>query len=218
MRIDSIETLAGALDGDHVVLRQSFSSSARRLRDSVIMACGIILALPIAAILANAGGRQLIGEMIVSNPTAILLLGISGLIALIAVVSGALCLSRSDISQRTVAIDPDGVIVEEIIRGRALRWREAMSGYRGIRHKVATTSGGARHVLMLEHDMPARTIHLACEPYISEAHVVEAANRFGLPVLKPVNLSQSSIWMRVLTPFAVWRRERGSASDDLACA
>ncbi len=218
MRIEAIETLSGDSDGEHVVLRQRFSSSTRRLRDAVILGAGLMLAMPIATVLADDMARQHFAEMAVSNPRAVVLLVACGLIASAAIAIGAISLARQDPHQRTVAIDPDGVIVEDLIGGRAQRWREAISDFRGIRHRVWTTSQGVRHVLMLEHDQPGRTIHLACEPYISQANVVQTADRFGLPVLKPVILSQSSFGSRVLSVMTLSRTKSDRAQDDLARA
>lgn len=218
MRIVAIETLAGDSDGDHVVLRQRFSSSGRRLRDAVLLAAGLLLAMPITAILADDVARQHVGDLAISNPRAVVLLALCAIVAGAMAAIGAIGLARHDPHQRTVAIDPDGVIVEDIIGRRAARWREAIGDFRGLRHRVSTTSEGVRHVLMLEHDQPTRTIHLACEPYISQGHVVQMADRFGLPVLPPVILSQSSIWSRVLSVAATSGRSSDRARNDMARA
>ncbi len=218
MRIVAIETLAGDSGGDHVVLRQRFFSSSRRLRDVIILAAGLLLALPLAAILTDDAARQHVGALAVTNPRAVVLLALSAIVAGAMMVTGAVSLARHDPLQRTVAIDPDGVIVEDIVAGRANRWREAIGDFRGLRHRVSTTSEGVRHVLMLEHDQPTRTIHLACEPYISHAHVIKTADRFGLPVLQPVILSQASIWSRVLSFVAMSMSRSQRAQDDTAPA
>ena len=219
MRIKSIETLTGELSDDHFVLRQSFCSSARRLRYSAIATSGILLALPIAAIITHPEARKLVGDLIVSDPVEILLLGLCAVLAAVAILSGLIGLARPGITRRTVAVDPDGVIVEDIIGRRAQRWREAISEYRGVRHKVSTTSAGARHVLMLEHETPARTVHLAFEPYISRAHVIKTADRFGLPVLEPLILPQSSVWRRVLSQLSPSNAvDARAAQEDMARA
>jgi hypothetical protein len=220
MRIESIETLSGEVSDDNFVLRQRFCSSAQRLRDSIVAASGILLALPIAAIVADSGARKLGRDMIVSDPTAIGLLGLCAVLAAAAIVIGLTGLARPDLTRRTVAVDPDGVVVEDIVGRRAQRWREAISAYRGVRHKVSTTSSGARHVLMLEHETPARTVHLAFEPYISQAHVIQTADRFGLPVLEPLILPQSSIWRRLLSQFGTAHGAGGRAAreEDMARA
>ncbi len=214
MRIKSIETLTGELSDDHFVLRLSFCSSARRLRHSAIAASGILLALPIAAIVTHPEARQLVGDMIVSDPVAIVLLGLCAVLAAVAILTGLIGLARPDITRRTVAVDPDGVIVEDIIGRRAQRWREAISEYRGVRHKVSTTPAGARHVLTLEHETPARTVHLAFEPYISRALVIKTADRFGLPVLEPLILPQSSVWRRVLSQLSPSNAVDGRAAQE----
>lgn len=218
MRIEAMERLAGDDSGEHIVLRQRFSSSTRRLRDSVILTAGLLLAMPIGAILADDGARLLFIEMTTSNPRSVILIVLSAVLALAAILIGAISLAHHDPSQRTIAIDPDGIIVEDITAGRASRWREAISQYRGIRHRVVTTSEGIRHVLMLEHDQPSRSVHIAVEPYISQAHVVQMADRFGLPVLKPVILSQSSVWSRVLSLLTGSRGQSARARDDMARA
>lgn len=211
MRIDKMETLAGGDNADHVVLRQHFSASARRLRASVVMAAGIVLALPIAAIVVDAGGRAQLTEMIFADPIPVAKLAFCGLIAALAFGAGLAELARAGITQRTIAIDPDGVVVEDILRGRATRWREPIIAYRGVRHRVATTQDGARHVLTLEHEDPARTVQIAFAPYISEGHVVQTADRFGLPVLAPVILSQSSLLGRLFAGMAEGREPAATA-------
>ena len=198
MRIERIETLAGDEAGDHVVLRQSFSVSKRRLRSSVLMVAGILLALPIAAVLADDGARAQLAQMCLDAPLAVAQLAFCALIAAAAFGAGLSDISRADLTQRTIAIDPDGIVAEDIIRRRATRWREPISAYRGLRHRVATTTDGARHVLTLEHEDAARSVEIAVAPYISEALIVQTADRFGLPVLAPVILSQSSAWRRIV--------------------
>jgi hypothetical protein len=75
------------------------------------------------------------------------------------------------------------VNVAENISGRARVWREPLHAYSGIRHRVTTTSEGAFHTLLIEHPQPERSLHIAYETNLGNQAIIEASERFGLPIL-----------------------------------
>lgn len=185
MRIRSIEALDSRL-GDEtgsIVLRQEFSHARRRLRACVLVGSGGLGCLPFALLLVDAGARSRVGELVSIDPMAMAQLGIALAIALAALFYGAFELTQPEVRKRLIRIEKNQVIVDDTARGGSRRWQEPMESYRGIRHRVHTTSAGTIHTLMLEHAHAARSLHIAYETHIANQAIVEAASRFDLPVL-----------------------------------
>lgn len=185
MRICSIEALDNGVGEENgaFVLRQEFSHARRRLRAGVLVAGGGLGCLPFALLLGDPGARSRIAELAVGDPMALAQLGIALALACAAVLFGAFELTQPMVRKRLIRIANQQVIVDDTARGGCRRWQEPMHAYRGIRHRVHTTSSGTIHTLMLEHAHAARSLHIAYETHIANQAIVEAASRFDLPVL-----------------------------------
>lgn len=185
MRICRIEALNKDCGKERgaFVLEQEFSHARRRLRAAVLVTGGGLGCLPFVLVLGDAGARGRVGELMSGDPLAMLQLGIALALALAALVFGALELAQPAIRKRLIRIDKNQVIVDDTARGGQRRWQEPMESYRGIRHRVHTTSAGTIHTLVLEHARSARSLHIAYETHIANQAIVEAASRFDLPVL-----------------------------------
>ncbi len=185
MKICSIETCDGSLEqwDQRLILRQRFSQRGRRLRALVLSTAGVAILVPFGAVAMTGGALDQAAKILAHNPMALPQLGLLFAIGLFATVRGILDFIRPGLKSRNVTIDANTANVEEFIGGRRRRWQEPVNAYRGLRHRVFTTSSGAMHALILEHEDTARSVHLKCGAPISDQAISAAASCLGLPVL-----------------------------------
>lgn len=185
MRIKTIETLGHSPrdDDGSVVLVQKFSGHQRRLRAIALAGCGVLLCLPLGAVLADTAARMHLGNLLTTDPAAVGQLAIVCLIALGALLFGLLDLFQPIISKRIIRLEVDRVTVEDTVRGRAHRWHEPVDAYRGIRHQTMTTTSGTVQTLSLEHPQTSRSLCIAYETHVSNQAMLDAAGRYQLPLL-----------------------------------
>lgn len=216
MRIKSIETLGStpSADDGSVVLLQKFSCRQRRFRAIALAGCGAILALPLSTILADTAARAHLAALITTDPAAVGQLAIVYTIALGALIFGLLDLFQPVISKRIIRLDPERVRVAETVRGRERVWHEPVDAYRGIRHRIMTTSAGTMHTLSLEHPRAARSLCIAYETHVSNQAMIDAAGRYQLPIL-PSGLPSGSTTMRdrVAGTLSQWLSGWGGVAD-----
>jgi hypothetical protein len=179
-----MENLADPASEGQLVLRQRFSNSSRRLRAAALTAAGLLLCAPFVMLLGLDQPAAQLSRLAATNPLAALQLALAALLSVAALICGLCQLLRPAIRERVIAFEGDKACVEETVRGRQRRWQEPVDGYRGIRHKVFTTSEGVVHALLLEHHRPNRSLHIAYEPHIADKTILDASRRYGLPVLK----------------------------------
>src|SRR6056297_195959 len=183
MRIRSIEPLAESGSGNELMVEQRFSNGSRQIRGLLILISGLLLSIPFAFIAADAGGRQAAVALAHDNPLAVTQLAIVTLLALTTTLIGSRLIFSKAVRQRTIRIDQNRAVVEDLSRGGAEVWSEPLSSFRGIRHRVITTSEGAVHTLRLEHSLPQRTLLLVYQSNIDDQTVAVTADRLGVPVL-----------------------------------
>lgn len=213
MRIYSMETLGGtdAEASDSVVLSQKFSHGHRRVRASAMMLGGLALCTPLGLILSNAAGRARLIELGIAEPMIAVQLATVAMIALAALYFGTAELSRPVVRERVIEFDGANAIVDDTVKGRKHRWQAPMSAFKGIRHRVFTTSGGTIHTLLLEHAVPTRSLHIAYETHIANQTIVEAARRYDLPILEPASSTLRKRWG---DGFLTWLNNSGGTPSE----
>ena len=212
MRIKTIETLGSTVeaDDDSVVVLQKFCHRHRRVRSIALALCGGLLALPFGLVWADPSARVHFAALMTSDAGAVLQLAIVFVIALTAGLSGLITLCLPLVTKRVIHIDHERVTVEDTVRGRNRLWYEPIQAYRGIRHRIMTTSAGAVHTLSLEHPLPDRSLCIAYETRISNQAMIDASGRYQLPILAadPVTLGD-----RITGVIVQWLSEWLRATD-----
>jgi hypothetical protein len=183
MRIRSNERLSKDDRHGPIFLRQRFSHRSRRLRAATLALAGLMICAPLGLIVNTAGSGTELYSLIQTHAITAFQLGLLGVLGISAFIYGALELTRPALRARAIRLDASQANVAENVSGRSRTWREPLHAYNGIRHQVITTSEGAIHTLLLEHPHPGRTLHLACEANLDNQAIVEASERFGLPIL-----------------------------------
>lgn len=183
MRIRSIEPLVRSGSGNELIVKQRFSNGSRQIRGLLVLASGLLLSIPFAVIATDAGGRQVAIALAHDNPLAATQLVIVAVLAITATLIGGRLVFSKAVRQRTIRIDQNRAVVEDLGRGGAEVWSEPLSSFHGVRHHVITTSEGAVHTLRLEHSRPQRTLLLFYQSNIDANTVADTANRLSVPVL-----------------------------------
>jgi hypothetical protein len=188
MRIRLTERpLEAASQGDRIVLRQEFSYVSQRTRALMLTCAGGLLSAPFVMILATGPARAQLATMPTDVPFAAASLALAATIGFSAFALGIRQCLIPAVRRREIEIDPVAqvVVVKETINGTLRQWKEPIKDYLGVRHRVATTSEGAIHALILEHRRPERTVHIAYQMNIADRFVAETADRLGLQILTP---------------------------------
>lgn len=187
MRIRTIERVdAGCRDdSDAIVLEQSFSNRSRRLRSGALTIAGTLLMTPFVLLATADGFTESAFALFTANPVAALQLGFLSLMAVIAIVAGVWGLIQPVPNARTVTLDAAHASVREQFGRKTATWQEPITAFRGMRHRVMTTSEGVLHTLTLEHAQSARSVLIAADRLISSETIAAEAQRFNLPVLTP---------------------------------
>jgi len=182
-----------------IVFSQKFSHGHRRVRAFALASAGLLLCSPFALVLATTASRLRLVELTNAEPIVVAQLAMVAAIGLAAFYFGTAELSREVVRERIIKLDGDNAIVNDTVRGRTHRWQTPISAFRGVRHRVLTTSGGTIHTLQLEHDQPARSLHIAYETYIANQTILDAARQYDLPILQPASLNLSQRWTKSLS-------------------
>jgi hypothetical protein len=183
MRIRSNVRLSDDEQHGTLILRQRFSHRARRLRAAILAFAGFLICAPFILIVNVVGSGAGLYNMLAAHPVITLQLGLVALLGVFASVYGTYEFVRPSLRARSIRLGQTQVNVAENISGRARVWREPLHAYSGIRHRVTTTSEGAFHTLLIEHPQPERSLHIAYETNLGNQAIIEASERFGLPIL-----------------------------------
>jgi len=183
MRIRSNVRLSDDEQHGTLVLRQRFSHRARRLRAAILAFAGLLICAPFILIVNVVGSNAGLYYMLAAHPAIALQLGFLTLLGISASVYGTYEFIRPSLRARSIRFGRKQVNVVESISGRARVWREPLHAFSGIRHRVTTTSEGAVHTLLVEHPQPERSLHIAHETNLGNQAIIEASERFGLPIL-----------------------------------
>lgn len=212
MRIRTMERLVGegAEAEGRIVLRQEFSHASNRMRACMLTAVGALLCTPIAMLLTNEEARS---HFAVLAPLPAIQLILVALMGLAAIAFGLTQLFRPAVRQRVVELRDVEAVVDEKVGRKSQQWREPFSGYRGIRHRVSTTSEGARHSMLLEHRRSKYTLLIAYETHLGNQAMVDAAQRFDLPVLGPESLTREGFLNRLLAGDLLAQRQSQSTEQ-----
>ena len=181
-----------------MVIHQWFSHRSRRLRALMLVGAATLLLLPFLALSTLDGFQAHVALLAAEHPlSAVQLLALVAL-AVAAFVFGAVHLVRRGLLKRTIQIEDGRVRVVDVCGGRVVCWEEPVERYVGIRHAVFTTSEGPLHQLSLEHAEPWRSLVIASQRFIGPDAILEAAERYQLPILSTNPYFKSAVLRHVV--------------------
>ena len=183
MQIRSFQRDGDEGDWHATIIQQHFCSRGQRLRALFLMLSGGLLCAPLLMIATDAPALDHAARLLVEASASSLALLLMAVMGSAAIASGLHTLLRPALRDRQIEISAGTVSVNERIGRAQRRWHEPLAAYRGVRHRVITTSSGPAHNLVLEHPMRDRSVVIANAPHLAAGAIATASKVLNLPVL-----------------------------------
>lgn len=173
----------------------------------------VLFALLVPILAALLAPFWLVVAQLASDPTAraILsarpLIGVQLLIGLVVVVGTfgwpLAHFARRGLERRRITIDGETVHYEASGLFGRRSWSEPVAHYTGLTQRVRTSLSGARHVVVLVHRRPSRSVHLPLAPETSAEALLSVARLFVLaeiPSREPASVAPQHEYFRPAEP------------------
>ena len=153
------------------------------LKAGILVAASVALLAPFGLLATTKAAHGAVLKIAETQPSAFLQLLLTLLLATIALLWSFKALLQMPPVLQRVRIHQGRVMCRDRTWYGERTWEQPLAAYRGLRHRVTTTSDGLRHELIMEHPCPRFGVLLHHGAKISENEVAEMARVLALRAL-----------------------------------
>jgi len=164
-----------------LLIEQRAERAGAAIRLALLCVLALIMLSPFVMLAAHAAVEPSARELMQERPQSLFLLGLALVTLCVLLGWPARIQLRRLVESRLIAIDQDWVGVREKTLFGEKTWRQPLSAYSGIRHRIRATVSGSRHEIVLTHSDPRFAIVLATPDPLCSAEIEHFCEALGLP-------------------------------------